>query len=96
MKVCMWLSWWKTSSVYNRRGDKLHVSNYLSVFSVVCFMLKHIALISMLCYYMSLHMLQLFAWCDICPLVILNYQTVEMLMLVKFSIRYGFLTCRNF
>jgi hypothetical protein len=66
------------------------------VFSVVCFMLKHIALISMLCYYMSLHMLQLFAWCDICPLVILNYQTVEMLMLVKFSIRYGFLTCRNF
>lgn len=55
------------------------------VFSVVSFMLKHIALISMLCYYMSLHVLQLFAWCDICPLVILNYQTVEMLMLVKFQ-----------
>jgi hypothetical protein len=60
------------------------------VFSVVSFMLKHIALISMLCYYVSLHMLQLFAWCDICPLVILNYQTVEMLMLVEVQYKVWF------
>jgi len=60
------------------------------VFSVVSFMLKHIALISMLCYYVSLHMLQLFAWCDIFPLVILNYQTVEMLMLVEVQYKVWF------
>ncbi|KAL3582487.1 hypothetical protein D5086_016819 [Populus alba] len=30
-----------------------------------------------------------FAWCDRCPLVILNYQKVEMLILVKFSISWS-------